>query len=102
TPHWLNKAISYPSLHQFITYPGVTPLVVLYLVACPLLVGTLAATDENQPLTDTFINPANPADAGSAFLLTLAVNLVYLSLVVGIAVFALHQVARWASKEAWK
>jgi hypothetical protein len=102
TPHWLNKVVSNPSVHQFITYPGVTPLVVLYLVACPLLVGTLAANDENQPLTGTLTNPANPADAGSAFLLTLAVNLVYLSLVVGIAVFALHQVARWASKEAWK
>jgi hypothetical protein len=102
TPRWLNKVTSHPSVHRFITYPGMTPLVVLYLVACPLLVGTLAASDENPPSTGVFANPANPVDARSAFLLTLAVNLVYLSLVVGIAVFALHQVAGWASKEAWK
>jgi hypothetical protein len=98
-PKWLNTIASYQGVRQFITYPGVTSLVVLYLVACPLVVGILAASDENQPAPGTFTNPAN---ARSAILLTLAVNLFYLGLVVGIAVFALHKVAGWAIKEALK
>jgi hypothetical protein len=99
TPRWLQTVANYPSVSRFITYPGVTSLVVLYLVACPLLVAILATSDENQPSISTATNPAN---VRSALLLTLAVNLFYLSLVVGIAVFGLHQVARWASKEAWR
>ena len=98
TPRWLKKIASYPSVGGFITYPGVTALIVLYLVACPLLVGSLAASDENQPSTGAF---TNSADARSVLLLTFAVNLFYVSLVVGIAVFRLQDVARWAIKEAW-
>jgi hypothetical protein len=99
TPKWLHTIASHQSVHRFITYPGVTSLVVLYLVACPLLVGILATSHEDQPAPGIFTNPAN---ARSAILLTLTVNLFYLSLVVGIAVFALHQVAGWAIKEALK
>jgi hypothetical protein len=98
TPSWLKKIASYPSVRGFITYPGVTSLVVLYLVACPLVVGTLATSDENQPSIGAFTNSAN---ARSVLLLTFAVNLFYVSLVVGIAVFRLQDVARWAIKEAW-
>lgn len=97
-PRWLKTVTGYPSVRGFISYPGVTSLVVLYLVACPLLVGALVVSDQNQPSIGTSTNPAN---ARSALLLASAVNVFYLSLVVGIAVFGLHQVALWAIKEAW-
>jgi hypothetical protein len=102
-PGWLSmpsrlKAVaSYPSVRRFISYPGVTSLVVLYLAACPLLVWTLAEFGENPPSTGT----ADPANASSVLLLTFVINLFYLSLVVGIAVFRLQEVARWAFGEAW-
>ena len=96
-PGWLKTVTSYPSVRGFITYPGVTTLVVLYLAACPLLVGTLAAADAGQVPVGTATSPAN---ARSALLVTFVVNIFYLSLVVGIAVFRLQEVARWAFKEA--
>jgi hypothetical protein len=100
TPKWLTGLASHPRVRRFITHPrvrlfidnpSVTSLVVLYLLACPMLVAVLAASDKD--------NPANPR---SAFLLASAINLFYLTLVASIAVFALNKVARWASKEAWK
>jgi hypothetical protein len=96
-PRRLKAMARYPSVHRFISYPGVTSLVVLYLVACPLLVWTLAELGENPPSTGT----ADPANARSVLLLTFVINLFYLSVVVGIAVFRLQEVARWAFGEAW-
>jgi hypothetical protein len=98
TPKWLTELaihhrvrqfIDNPRVHEFFN-PSVTSLVVLYLVACPILVGVLVASDESL------------ADAISALLLAFAINLFYLLLVASIAVFALNKVAKWASKEAWK
>jgi len=97
-PTWLERVANYPNVRRFFEYPGLTALVVLYLVACPLLVGALAAADENQPSVGIATDPVN---AGSALLLAAAVNLFYLSVVVGIAVFKLHKIARWAFEEAW-
>jgi hypothetical protein len=97
TPKWLTELaihhrvrlfIDNPRVHEFVN-PSVTSLVVLYLVACPILVGVLVASDKSL------------ADARSALLLAFAINLFYLLLVGSIAVFALNKVARWASKEAW-
>jgi hypothetical protein len=85
----LRWVIDHPSLRMFLNYPSVTSLVILYLVACPMLVGVRAAAD------------GKPADARSALLLSFAINLFYLILVVSIAVFGLNKVAKWASKEAW-
>jgi hypothetical protein len=98
TRNWLKEVASYSSVRGFINYPGVTALVVLYLVACPVLVAALAASEGNQPSTDI---PGDAANVRSAFLLTSMVNLFYASLVVGIAVFGLLPVAKWAIKEAW-
>ena len=97
-PDWLKTVTNYPSVRRFIDYPGLTALVVLYLVACPLLVGALATADEYQPSVGIVRNSINPR---SAVLLAFAINLFYLSLVVGIAVFKLHKVAQWAITEAW-
>lgn len=100
TPQWLTMLASHPRVRSFINHPSVRvllnnpsvkSLVILYIFVCPMLVGALAASDEN-----------NPADPKSAFLLAFAINLFYLILVVSIAVFGLNGVARWASKEAWK
>lgn len=98
TRTWLKEVASYSSVRGFINYPGVTALVVLYLVACPVLVAALAASEGDQPSTRILGDPAN---ARSAFLLTSMVNLFYASLVIGIAVFGLLPVAKWAIKEAW-
>lgn len=98
TRNWLKEVAGYSSVRGFINYPGVTALVVLYLVACPVLVAALAASEGNQPSTDIL---GDAASARSAFLLTSMVNLFYASLVVGIAVFGLLPVAKWAIKEAW-
>lgn len=96
-PGWLKRLDKYPSVRRFIHYPGVTALVGLYLVACPVLVATIAASGEDQP---SALVVSDRADARSALLLTFAVNLFYFSLVVAIAVFGLHRVAMWALKEA--
>jgi hypothetical protein len=96
TPQWLTMLASHPRVRSFINHPSVRvllnnpsvkSLVILYIFVCPMLVGALAASDEN-----------NPADPKSAFLLAFAINLFYLILVVSIAVFGLNGVARWASK----
>ncbi len=90
---WLKSIVTYRDED----YPGVTLFIVLFLLACPLTVGTLAALDEEG----SWSGSSSPAAAGSAFVLTLGVNLFYLGLAGGIAGFGLDRVAAWAIREAW-
>jgi hypothetical protein len=94
TPNWLTLLTSHPNARRVTGYPGVTTLAVLYLVACPVLVGILAASEDRISI-GTIAGP----DARWAFLLALVINLLYLGLVVGIAVFNLDLIAVWALKE---
>lgn len=85
-------------LDVLVHYPGLILFVVLYLVACPAIVGVLSASQENQFSLEAFGRP----EAGRpAFIRALAVNLFYLLLAAIIAGFGLDRVAVWASKEAW-
>jgi hypothetical protein len=97
-PRWLTGLMSQPRVRRllddprvrvFRNAPSVTSLVVLYLVACPVLVGVLVASDSRF------------ADARSTLLVAFAINLFYLIVVAGIAMFGLNEVAKWASREAW-
>jgi hypothetical protein len=97
-PRWLTGLMSQPRVRRFLddprvrvfrNAPSVTSLVVLYLVACPVLVGVLVGSDSRF------------ADARSTLLVAFAINLFYLLVVAGIAMFGLNEVAKWASREAW-
>jgi hypothetical protein len=90
--------VSQPGVKSFLSYPGVILFVILYLVACPVMVGTLSASQAGQFSIEVF--EALPA-RGAAFLFVFGINLLYLGLAVGIAGFGLDRVAVWAIREAW-
>ena len=101
-PGWLRWPRGLTWLRSIVTYrddeyPGVTLFIVLFLLACPMTVGTLAAVDDDR----SWLGGYGPVAAGSAFALTLGVNLFYLGLAGGIAGFGLDRVAAWATREAW-
>ena len=60
--------VSQPGVKSFLSYPGVILFVILYLVACPVMVGTLSASQAGQFSIEVF--EALPA-RGAAFLFVL-------------------------------
>jgi len=86
------------SLDVLVHYPGLILFVILYLVACPVIVGVLSASQANRFSLEAF---GRPEVGRPAFTLALAVNLLYLVLAAIIAGFGLDRVAVWATKEAW-
>jgi hypothetical protein len=97
-PRWLNALIRHPGVTLFLSNSGVTLFVILYLVACPLAVGTLSASEGDEFSIDAF---GDQAVGGSALLLTFGINIFYLGLAGVIAGFGLDRVVVWGIKEAW-
>ena len=92
-------SISWPKRLDVVTAnPGLLLFVVLYLVAYPVIVGTLSNSEAEQFSIDAF---GRPAAGMSAFILAFGINLFYFILAGAIAGFGLDRVAVWATKEAW-
>jgi hypothetical protein len=78
--------------------PGVILFVVLYLIACPIMVGTFYASEANESSVDSF---GELTAGGSATLLAFGINLFYLGLVVIVGGFALDRITMWVIRDTF-
>jgi hypothetical protein len=91
-PRWLRW------LNELRNYPGLILFIVVYLVAYPVILSAVSASQADFLPVGAAVEQPTP---WAAFLLALGINVLYLGLAVVIAGFGLDQVAMWASREAW-